>query len=125
MGFYSSECKCCSHPLLCKAATNEINGWMKNVVVVTPDGSILKGEYDGYGNLLGRSGSELGLGDLIYEASVYHEDCWVAAGKPMEYQGPSRYAADQGWFFGSEHDMASPLDPEANVDTISPSGPGR
>ena len=93
---------------------------MKNVVMVLPDDSILKGEYGGYGNVLGKGGSECDLGDMIHEASVYHAECWGAAGKPSEYQGLSGYAADQGWFFGSEHDMASPLGSDTNI-----AGPGR
>lgn len=49
MGFYSSNCLDCGHPLLSDRATNEINAWMNLGVAITRDGSLLKGCYDGYG----------------------------------------------------------------------------
>lgn len=101
MGMFSWNCKCCGHPALSPEATNEKNRWMSNVVFVESDGSILIGEYDGYGRVNGRESD--GTPD------VYHKACWKLAGRPSDYKGGSKSALDQGWFFDDEdHDMAEP-----------------
>ena len=108
MGFYSAKCLGCSHPILCLNATDPINTWMNQAVAVTEDGSILKGEYDGYGALHSPSGSE--FPDAVgHGTSVWHRACWEVAGKPDDYRGPSPHAEDQGWFFDDgAHDVAEP-----------------
>jgi len=104
MGFFSWNCKVCGHPMLSHYAINEKNAWMNNVVVIEPDGSILKGEYDGYGRVNGR---EMGLGGN--NAECYHRACWEKAGKPIDYTEGSESAADQGYFFDDPaHDMDPP-----------------
>jgi len=93
MGFFSWNCKGCGHPMLCEAAANESkNGWMKDVVAIEKSGSILKGEYDGYGRIGGHEIED-------YEAECYHQHCWEKAGRPTEFTEVSSSASDQGWFF--------------------------
>lgn len=108
MGFYSAKCLGCSHPILCLNATDPINTWMSQAVAVTADGSLLKGEYDGYGALHSPSGSE--FPDAVgHGTSVWHRACWEVAGKPDDYRGSSPRAEDQGWFFADgAHDLPEP-----------------
>lgn len=102
MGFFSSNCEGCEHPLLSTAATEPINKWMNSAVAITPNGSILKGSYDGYGCLDGRD-CDLGT------ATVWHDACWRQAGSPAEYRGASKPSDDQGWFFDDgTHNMREP-----------------
>jgi hypothetical protein len=102
MGFFSANCQECGHPLLSVAATGEINGWMNRGVAITRGGSIIRGCYDGYGRLDS-------FDDVVGETTVWHEACWLVAGAPQEYRGPSQWAPDQGWFFADgEHDLAEP-----------------
>ncbi|OBG21640.1 hypothetical protein A5768_26435 [Mycolicibacterium fortuitum] len=78
---------------------------MTDVVAITTNGSIIKGSYDGYGNIDQFEGA-------IIEATVWHHACWKASGQPTAYQGPSAAAPDQGWFFEDPaHDLAEPLPP--------------
>jgi hypothetical protein len=81
---------------------------MIQAVAITPDGSLLKGEYDGYGSLHSPSGAE--FSDAVgHITTVWHRACWEAAGKPDDYRGESAYAEDQGWFFADgAHDMPEP-----------------
>lgn len=102
MGFFSQLCKGCEHPLLSVYSVNQINYWMLNAVAVTPEGSVIIGEYDGYGR----------IGDYEYAIggtnTVWHQACWKQAGSPHDYQGASAHAPDQGYFFDKEHDMVRP-----------------
>jgi hypothetical protein len=100
MGFFSWDCNVCGHPMLSPDATNRTNRWMADVVVIEPNGSILMGEYDGYGRVNDR--------DVDGEPCCYHHACWEVAGKPTKYI-PSESAHDQGWFFDDpKHDMPDP-----------------
>jgi hypothetical protein len=77
---------------------------MVDGVALSPDGSVLKGEYDGYGCLDGRE-----INESTHEPACYHEACWELAGKPTEYDKPSESASDKGWFFNDkDHAMADP-----------------
>lgn len=98
MGLWSWCCKGCGNSILCAGATNEINAWMNRAVAITPDESILRGSYDGYGRLNGREIDPNG----DHEVALWHESCWILAGKPTEYQEPSKSAKDQGYFFDDE-----------------------
>ena len=111
MGFFSWNCNECKHPMLSAYAVNDINSWMTNVVVIEAHtGSVLKGEYDGYGRV---DDHDIRLGEwrdnsnLEKEPCCYHEACWTKAGKPTTYT-PSTHADDQGYFFDNEHDMEAP-----------------
>jgi len=109
MGFFSWDCKSCNHPALCSMATEADNAWMNKVVALTPNGSVIIGEYDGYGRIYGDDGSE---NELHGEPELWHYACWVKAGKPA-YSGPSDRSDDQGWFFDDgDHDMAEPSIPD-------------
>ena len=104
MGFFSWDCKECDHPLLSPYSTNSINGWMNSAVVIESNGSILKGDYDGYGRI---DIQDIGWEDG--EPCCYHEACWEKAGKPTEYK-PSTPSSDQGFFFDEgAHNMEAPL----------------
>jgi hypothetical protein len=73
-------------------------------VAIFPDGSLVTGTYDGYGRL---NDHDQAVG---FDTTVWHDDCWQAAGQPDRYQGTSPNAPDQGWFFDSgDHDTESPL----------------
>lgn len=102
MGFFSQLCEGCKHPLLSIYSVNEINYWMLNAVAVNPNGSVLVGEYDGYGRINGWDAA-VGNGN-----TVWHEACWKKAGCPTDYRGESEDAPDQGYFFNDEHDMVRP-----------------
>jgi hypothetical protein len=88
MGFFSWDCKCCGESI------KSGNDWMGKAVAVSDDGSVVSGEYDGYGRLETRLG-EVELVDAEGHFALYHAKCYTLAGKPG-YNGPSRSAADQG-----------------------------
>jgi hypothetical protein len=106
--------------MLSEYATNHINNWMRDVVVVEHDGNIVKGEYDGYGRVFfngGWEGHELKYGPWVdnstclNEPGCWHKACWELAGKPTDYE-PSAMSDDQGFFFEDEHDMEQPTEEE-------------
>ena len=104
-GFFSWECLGCGKSLLSDYAVNRGDdfGWMTQVVAVFKDGSIVKGEYDGYGRIDGR-GRETEIVDAMWGKdgpSLWHEACWKAKGRP-KWKGPSPSARDQGYFFDEE-----------------------
>ena len=105
MGFFSANCNGCGHPILTSHRTNAINEWMNIGVAITPNGDIVTGWYDGYGNL----DQQREFCAVGHDTTVWHEACWVAAGSPAEYRGPSELSEDQGWFFEpGAHDMPEP-----------------
>ena len=80
MGFFSYECKKCDHSILSSYSSDpEINGWMKDAVVLSPNGSRVIGEYGGYGDIGGMSAGE---GHISGDAVWLHQACWEQAGKP-------------------------------------------
>lgn len=105
MGFFSYLCKECGHPLLSPQATDPgINDWMAQAAILTNRGSIIIGEYDGYG----RAGE---MEDGMEYAACLHEACWERAGRPgfKHYGEPSTHAPDQGFFFDDgDHDLIDP-----------------
>jgi hypothetical protein len=106
MGFFSWDCKVCGHPMISHYAVNGDESvdisWMTHVVVIDANGSILRGEYDGYGRVDGREV------DWTGEPQCYHKKCWELAGRPVDYNEPSKSAYDQGFFFDDEHDVPEP-----------------
>jgi len=103
MGFSSYECKACGHSVLSPHSVDpEINGWMKDAVILGANGTRLICEFDGYS---GEYDEEVG-----YDAVWLHQACWEVAGRPAYdgFDGPSRPARDQGFFFGRDHDMIDP-----------------
>ena len=120
MGFFSWNCNGCDHPILSQYAINDVNAWMHEVVVISPDSKeTLQGFYDGYGRVLATVGKEGDIaqhqkGQSIHEPGsdpepcVWHRRCWENAGSPQEYV-PSVYADDQGYFFSpGAHDLKLP-----------------
>lgn len=96
MGFFSWDCKGCGHSVRHGGATNADSRWMSAAVLLTPDGSTVKGEYDGYGRVgCYDHGEDGGAGD----PALYHESCWKLLKRPG-YDGPSPSADDQGHFVG-------------------------
>jgi hypothetical protein len=111
MGFSSVLCVACEHPLLSPAATNELNGWMSDVVVLHRSVGVLRGRYDGYGRV--EELSEHDNADAqrvdLWSSRCWHEACWEVAGCPQDTDPPSPNADDQGWFFNrGDHDLADP-----------------
>ena len=110
MGFFSWNCRGCGHPMLSEYATNETNGWMRDVGAVEHDGNVVKGGYDGYGRV---GEVELKYGPwtdhstCLNEPGCWHLACWELAGKPTDYK-PSVMSKDQGFFFDDEHDIDEP-----------------
>lgn len=108
MGFFSWNCKGCGHPLLGPMATEDLNGWMTDGVVILEDGTILKGEYDGYGRLDNRDINE--VSECGGEPECWHHSCWIKAGKPTKWATGSEGSEDQGWFFSNGvHNIPDPL----------------
>lgn len=89
MGYFSWDCKGCNH------SVREGHGWMGKAVVQGKDGSVVKGEYDGYGRISGDLGGLDSLGDIDGSFELWHQTCFKLMGRP-EYSGPSRSARDQG-----------------------------
>jgi hypothetical protein len=107
MGFFSWNCNACGHPLLSHYVIEDRNEWMNHGVAILEDGSILKGEYDGYGRLNDHEIADYG------EPEVYHEACWHLEGEPTEYDQPSESASDQGYFFDDNvHNFPEPKNQE-------------
>jgi hypothetical protein len=95
MGFYSWDCEECG-----KSLKNEYTDTPKEQRIGTAlleNGSIIHGEYTGYGSL-----EDLDISDG--SPTIYHKACWVKAGKPTEYKGESPSAGDQGYFGSEEAD---------------------
>jgi hypothetical protein len=90
-------------------ATNAINDWMNNGVIINPDGSRIEGSYDGYGRLATTEGLvACDMDQPEGNPCAWHRACWEVAGEPEEYV-PSVSSDDQGHFFEEgDHDMADP-----------------
>jgi len=98
MGFFSQDCIECGDSIIAPYDMPAGMEWQNKAVVFTPNGSMLRGDYDGYG-AVGYDADGMGRYDIGMDNTVYHERCWEAAGKPMEYRGPSDGADDQGFFY--------------------------
>tara|TARA_R110000824_G_scaffold34720_2_gene109829 strand:- start:1404 stop:1733 length:330 start_codon:yes stop_codon:yes gene_type:complete len=98
MGFFSWDCKKCDHSI--KAPYNIPAGWdyMNEAVLLEPNGNIITGEYDGYGEIEGHP-----VHWETNEPEMWHKICWKNAGKP-EYSGGSDSAGDQGYFYDDPSD---------------------
>ena len=108
MGFFSWECKsdkCGNHSIIAPYGGVEGIEWMTKAVAVTSGGSVIMGDYDGYGR---RGCTE--LMDLE-DFTLWHRACWEAEGKPIEFQGQSDHANDQGFFFENSECPKAPEPP--------------
>ena len=100
MGFFSWNCKKCSHSI--KSPYDIPSGWeyMNEAVYLKPNGSIVIGDYDGYGRV-GNEGHEIDW--EAGEPELWHKRCWENAGKPG-FSGSSKYSEDQGFFYATPTD---------------------
>jgi hypothetical protein len=104
MGFFSWNCKACGHSVISRYASNEVNEWMTEAVILTSDGELCRGEYDGYG-----CAGSWDYNDFGGEPEMYHKACWEAVGKPTEFTGASESSRDQGYFFNDNaHNFYAP-----------------
>ena len=121
-GFFSWECKGCNKSLLSPMACRGTPfAWLSAVVVVQKNGYTLDGTYDGYGGLSEVDDDDLSLADSAFSPngpSLWHQACWKAAGRPR-WNGPSKDARDQGWFF----DEADYLDVKPNEPSAGTKSP--
>lgn len=69
---------------------------MTEAVLLTPDGSVIRGTYSGYGELHMDTGGNASVCGKI-DPCLYHAACYAAAGNPP-YSSPSHPADDQGHF---------------------------
>lgn len=96
MGFFSWNCKGCSESIKAPYGVPTSIYWQNQATCLLPNGSIIIGNYDGYG----------GLGDMEVEddsAEWWHNKCWNEADKPA-FTGPSSHARDQGYFYDDPED---------------------
>jgi len=105
MGCFSWTCPCCGHSIRASHATNAESAWLADAVLVE-DGSVIRGEYDGYGRLQTRSGREVELGDGP-SPTLVHQACYDLMKPQNPVYGPSRHARDQGHFVG-DYDPKKP-----------------
>jgi hypothetical protein len=113
MGFFSWACKGCNHSILNPFSINAKNAWMAKVTMLTKNGTVVHGDYDGYGRIENYSDPDSrSVFEIDWdkgEPELWHTECWKHVGKP-EYSGPSDSARDQGYFFDdADHDFSSPL----------------
>ena len=109
MGFFSWSCNHCGKSILSPWATDEKTKWMHRCVAITENGMII-GVYDGYGrlDLIDSVGESVDI--AFTKPQVYHYSCWLMAGGPTEYLGPSKRAEDQGYFIDrADYDIMDPL----------------
>ena len=107
MGFSSKQCQECEYSILSNYVTTATNHWMNHVVAITPDERIVTGSYDGYCRIVDED--EESDNDSFFEATVYHEACWIAAGRPSGYLGEGNWSEDQGYFFDkADYEIARP-----------------
>ncbi len=93
VGFFSQDCIECGDSVIAPYDMPVLLEWQNSAVCITPRGSILIGEYDGYGRVDGHEQA------IWADNTVYHLRCWEAAGRPLEYRGPSLPSDDQGYFY--------------------------
>lgn len=115
MGFFSNDCAGCGHPMLSVYSASPINTWMTQCLTITPQGVVIgPGTYDGYGRIEDElTGEMLEAQNAYSDVTCWHEACWQLSGDsrifgPSGYRGPSPASPDQGYFFGTEHDVENP-----------------
>lgn len=106
MGFFSWNCQGCGKSIRSRYTNAGHKNWMSRAVALTKNGSVVKGEYNGYGR----------IGDFeLMDAepfSLWHDACWLAANKPG-FTKQADSANDQGCFCGEVLTLFPPgHDPE-------------
>lgn len=99
MGVFSWKCHRCGLSIL---NTMIDNTHYSKATVILGNGSIIHGEYDGYG----RVGIAEDLAD--HKATWFHTKCWEDAGKPTSFLGQSDWAEDQGHFIDTRRYYGCP-----------------
>ena len=108
MGVFSWNCRKCGESVINNMVGNKDIEWQSDAVLVSKDGQIIKGSYDGYGRINGVEIAGSGDPDIGGSpASMYHEACWEVAGEP-KFDEVSSHAADQGHFFDDEDRQPDP-----------------
>ena len=97
MGFFSFQCRGCKKSIRSPHSYNEGEEWMNLAVCIFPNGTIVTGPYDGYGNIDQFEIGEPEVGDW------WHNNCYVNADHPP-FQGQSDWAPDQGYFIDDEEE---------------------
>jgi len=122
MGLFSWQCKRCDSSIISPYAMSEVNKWENDAVVILENGTLIIGEYDGYGRMeVAQDVIEFYNGSE--KLTMYHKACWDVLGQPSAYAGESPYADDQGHFFDeSTHNSPPPKYHvfEDNVGALSP-----
>jgi hypothetical protein len=101
MGFFSQDCQACGESVKAPYDLPGEIAWHNKAVAITPSESIIKGPYDGYGNIDydGMSYMDDSRMDIGGENTVYHQRCWEKLGSPTKYDGKSEDSKDQGFFY--------------------------
>lgn len=117
MGMYSDLCKGCNESIVAEFETGEpksfqgeqgvIQKWMSEAVVLTPSGSLLRGSYNGYGQVAGAE-DVVGHGDN----EVWHEACWELAGSPTTFTSVSDSDDQQGFW---QEELVGKSDPRTTM----------
>ena len=96
MGFFSWNCECCGESI--KSPYECVPEWHNQCVAALKNGSLLIGDYDGYGRILDIDCNTI-VEDLYeFDFTMYHKQCWIENSKPG-YISQAQSAQDQGYFY--------------------------
>ena len=103
MGFFSRLCDVCGRSIKAPYDIPKELEWQNKIVAILPDGTMIGGDYDGYGridtpDIVNSKPFELPSYEEPH-ADWYHDRCHEAAGNPGKYTGGSEDAQDQGFFY--------------------------
>ena len=108
MGFFSWKCEGCGESIKAPYDIPKELEWHNKIVVIIPDGTMLGGDYDGYGRVITDEIVNSTPFQLptwgTPQADVWHDKCHEEAGSPTAYTGGSESAPDQGFFYAKEGD---------------------
>lgn len=115
MGFFSWNCKGCGESVKAPYEIPKALAWQNKMVAILPEGSVLKGDYDGYGRIDAHASSSTPKDPVTVtctlpcwgeqQPQVWHARCHVDAGEPCEYEEPTVAEcrpADQGYWYPKE-----------------------
>lgn len=115
MGFFSQACAatdiCGGKDILSDYAAPPEFRWMTDAVVITPNGSLIKGNYDGYGTVDGHIDA-IGMSGN----AVWHRACWELSDSPTDFDPDMVRDGDtnadgfsvQGFFFTDDYLIPDP-----------------
>jgi hypothetical protein len=100
MGFFSWNCNGCGQSIKAPYQLDELEWQCKTVVKFS--GEVYVGTYDGYGKVELDGGGEEEIWGGGEEPEMWHSRCWDG-----KFTGtPSESAADQGYFFDYDEELA-------------------